>query len=1413
MLNNSGTIVNNTANTITIDTSVANLQDGGLVNAGAGTVRFDSGTTNYDGTQVMNGNIQIGLGTQNFNDGLIINGTGDLTVLSGARAIMNNVTLNKALLLTTQSTLSINNGKTLTASGGLTADVGVDGDIVIDGVGGTLLIPTNATATVTGATSFARDLYIRNITLNNQGTLNLNHQDTNSETYLNNGAVLNNSGTLSFSGSSDLLQTSDSNGGAGVLNNSGTIVNNTANTITIDTSVANLQDGGLVNAGAGTVRFDSGTTNYDGTQVMNGNIQIGLGTQNFNDGLIINGTGDLTVLSGARAIMNNVTLNKALLLTTQSTLSINNGKTLTASGGLTADVGVDGDIVIDGVGGTLLIPTNATATVTGATSFARDLYIRNITLNNQGTLNLNHQDTNSETYLNNGAVLNNSGTLSFSGSSDLLQTSDSNGGAGVLNNSGTIVSSTGLNATIATTNFNNTGGSLGSLITGQTGGLNIQPNAVFSGNSEILGNNVNLLANTQTNNGTLTIDSGVTFSLVGKTVNGAGTISNDGTLDLTTASVIGNVNNQGTLDLTSGLVAGNLSNQGSLNLNNSNVGGNLTNTGNISQNGDNSNVTGTFDWQSGTISGSTQITAGDFIFTGAGTRVLDGATIITDGLDLTAGSLEIQSGQFAVDGDADIGSNASLLISGGDFQTAGILNNAGTIEVTASDSISTLSFNNTGTVSITNGSTLSLSGDGVHTGSFVVESGATLEFVSGNIDFDDGADFDGAGLFTKGVNANLNLVGLNDGLTIGSLANIDLTDLAFSGNGTLTNLGTVTGSGITLDGNFVNAGNANFTNTNFDADFINLSNGSATIDGGSSSINGNFENSGTANLTNITFNGNFTNLASGITSVDNSIINGNFENSGNVTVLNTLTFNGAMATQIDGALIIENGNTFSVAGANSIFDWQGGSIGNNAGLAGNFTIAGNNAELRISGNGVRVVEGINITYDTDLNLQGELRVSNNGTLTLNGANNTFTTDSLLSVIAGTLNLNGATNTVASGATLSIADGSLNLSINNTLVVDGSFNLSGGVFVNDGNLNVGSTGLLNRTGGTFAGSGQLANTGTLDLGSGNISNAITNNAGATINANGATFQQLFTNNGNLNLSGNNTFQSGVQLNAGATLQSGSGAIADLNGNDLNLNGSGSFDLSGITLDNVGSASVASGQTLNINNTNINSTSHFESSGDVIIGGSNTFSAGYVQNAGSTNFENSGTPSINTGTSGYQLVNGVIGGTGTINGDLVVGSATLAPGFSPGTITVNGNLILNNSSILNIELGGTGAGSFDVLNVLGNATLGGTLNVLPFSGFAPSAGNVFNFMSFAGSSGGFSTINISPSLAGLQFTSGSNFLQLFVPGISPSTFNNLGGFVPANDILIAFDTLNNPLIDSNNDNLVTIEEADESLRQCI
>jgi hypothetical protein len=242
-------------------------------------------------------------------------------------------------------------------------------------------------------------------------------------------------------------------------------------------------------------------------------------------------------------------------------------------------------------------------------------------------------------------------------------------------------------------------------------------------------------------------------------------------------------------------------------------------------------------------------------------------------------------------------------------------------------------------------------------------------------------------------------------------------------------------------------------------------------------------------------------------------------------------------------------------------------------------------------------------------------------------------------------------------------------------------------------------------------------------------------------------------------------------------------ADLGGGDLNLNGTGNFNLNGATLNNVGTATVSAGQTLALNNTTFNNLNQF------------------VLQTGTLDMQ------------GINILSGVISGSGIVNGNLEVGAATLAPGFSPGAITINGNLVLSNSSILNIELGGTGAGTFDVLNVLGNATLGGTLNVLPFSGFAPSAGNVFNFMSFAGSSGAFSTINISPSLAGLQFTSGSNFLQLFVPGISPSSFNNLGGFVPANDILIAFDTLNNPLIDSNNDNVVTIEEADESLRQCI
>ena len=1061
-------------------------------------------------------------------------------------------------------------------------------------------------------------------------------------------------------------------------------MNTTNNAIQLNTTT-NHNDGSLLNAGTGAIATNF-THNYNGTLTMNGNIQIGVGSQTFNDGVTINGTGNLTVFN--TPTMNDVTLNKALVLNSGSTLTINAGKTLTTAGGLTANTST-ANVTING-GGTLLLPTVATGTIVGNPSSPSDVVLNNITVNNQGNFVLNNPNSDSELFLNDGTVFNNNGTITFAGSSDSIQTG---AGVGTLNNSGSIVSSTGLTATIATTNFSNNGGTLGSLATGQTGGLIITPVAQLSGASSIAGNQISFTQNTINNVGILLVDNGVTFNLTGKSVTGSGTLQNDGLLVLSGTTIAGS----------------------------------LVNTGDIQQTGSASIIQNTFEWQSGTVSGTSALSANNHLFTTNGTRVLDGATIATGSAVLEDGSLEVVSGTLSVDGSLDISSPATFTLTGGEFN-ASILNVDGSVMINHSESFNTGLFNNNGLVQA-NAGTLDITGNGTHTGTFFADTGATINFLSGTHQFDDGSVFDGAGTFTKNVNANLNLIGTNVGLTIGSLASINLNQMNFGGGGNLTNLGNIFGI------------NSTFT--------------------------GDLYNEGTAELDNATFNGMFVNRSSGLVTITNSTINGDFENSGNITVLGSLNFFGALATQLDGSLTIENGNTFSVAGVNSIFDWQGGSIGNNAGVAGNFTIAGANADLRISGNGVRIIEGINITYDANLNLDGTLEIRNNGSLTLNGANNTVNAGALLKQTSGAFN-------------------------------------------NNGTLNVQSGGRYQYVSGTFGGTGDLANTGTLDLGNAMVTNAITNSAGATINASGATFTQTFTNNGTLDLSGSNSFQGGIQLNSGAQI-TGAGT-ADLNDNSLGL--SDGVSLAGVAFTNVDTVSVGSGQTVNLTNVSIDSNSAFDNSGTLNVSGNVDLLGGYVQNAGITRFDQNNTNAITTGASGFVVNNGQIQGTGTINGDLIVGTATLAPGYSPGAITINGNLVLNSSSVLNIELGGNSSSLFDIITVNGTTTLGGTLNVVSFNGFVPSAGSVFDFMSFTSSSGAFSSITFDSALgSGLQFTSGAGFLRLFVPSLSPTVVSSSTGSTDfGNNLLIAFMPYRIEQISSDRAANI-IEEADEGLEQCI
>lgn len=99
-----------------------------------------------------------------------------------------------------------------------------------------------------------------------------------------------------------------------------------------------------------------------------------------------------------------------------------------------------------------------------------------------------------------------------------------------------------------------------------------------------------------------------------------------------------------------------------------------------------------------------------------------------------------------------------------------------------------------------------------------------------------------------------------------------------------------------------------------------------------------------------------------------------------------------------------------------------------------------------------------------------------------------------------------------------------------------------------------------------------------------------------------------------------------------------------------------------------------------------------------------------------------------------------GSGTLSSNLVNGGS-VSPGASPGTINVSGNYTQNVTGVLEMELGGTTAGTeYDQLVVSGSAALDGTLQVSLDNSFNPVLGDSFTLMTYASSTGSFSTTNL-------------------------------------------------------------------------
>ena len=152
--------------------------------------------------------------------------------------------------------------------------------------------------------------------------------------------------------------------------------------------------------------------------------------------------------------------------------------------------------------------------------------------------------------------------------------------------------------------------------------------------------------------------------------------------------------------------------------------------------------------------------------------------------------------------------------------------------------------------------------------------------------------------------------------------------------------------------------------------------------------------------------------------------------------------------------------------------------------------------------------------------------------------------------------------------------------------------------------------------------------------------------------------------------------------------------------------------------------------------------------VVSGNSNATFWEDVANAGSITTSTGSTSVFFGSVSGAGSFPG--GGTNFFEGDL-------APGASPSSVQFGGDVVLGPFTKTHIELGGTTPGSqHDQLDVTGDLTIGGTLNVTLIDAggglLNPQAGDFFDILNFASISGDFTTLNLPALDLGLMWNVG-------------------------------------------------------------
>ena len=106
---------------------------------------------------------------------------------------------------------------------------------------------------------------------------------------------------------------------------------------------------------------------------------------------------------------------------------------------------------------------------------------------------------------------------------------------------------------------------------------------------------------------------------------------------------------------------------------------------------------------------------------------------------------------------------------------------------------------------------------------------------------------------------------------------------------------------------------------------------------------------------------------------------------------------------------------------------------------------------------------------------------------------------------------------------------------------------------------------------------------------------------------------------------------------------------------------------------------------------------------------------------------------------NVTGGVLKGTGTVGSAVNNTGGTVEPGASPGTLNVNGSFTQSGNGTLVTDIAGTTAGvEYDRLAVSGQATLGGTLEIVTDDNFDPVDAQMFQVVTANPVTGTFGTV---------------------------------------------------------------------------